>query len=151
MSLHPLIFVVIVFYGLLAQLFSFRVDLSAQLPGVDLCRFGDLLLPVLLLIRAGLDMGPVNENRAGVQHPVIQCLVEDVLKNLTGQLIWKAFAECIVKAIQCQRQRSLSLDPASLYELMSLIEVVGIAGLLGHTFQMCLAIDLDTHFETSLR
>ena len=40
-------------------------------------------------------MGPVNENCAGVQHPVIQCLVEDVLKNLTGQLIWKAFAECI--------------------------------------------------------
>lgn len=53
----------------------------------------------------------------------------------------------IVKAIQRQRQSSLSLDTASLAEIMNLIEVVGIAGLLSHTFQMCLTIDLDTHFE----
>ena len=55
-----MIFVVLIFNGLLTQLFSFLVDLSAQLPGVDFCRFGDLLFLVLLLIRAGLDMGSVN-------------------------------------------------------------------------------------------
>lgn len=47
------------------------------------------------LVGAGFDVGAVNENCAGVQHSVVQCFVEDVLKYLTGQLIWKAFAECI--------------------------------------------------------
>ena len=39
----------------------------------------------------------------------------------------------IVKAIQRQRQSSLSLDTAGLAEVVNLIEVVGIAGLLGNT------------------
>lgn len=90
-----MVFIILIFNGLLAQLFSFRVDLSAKLTRVDLCCLRNLFLLELFLVRAGLDMGPVNENCAGVQHPVIQCLVEDVLKYLTGQLIWKAFAECI--------------------------------------------------------
>ena len=90
-----MVFIILIFNGLLAQLFSFRVDLSAQLPGVDLCCLRNLFLLELFLVGAGFDVGAVNENCAGVQHPVIQCLVEDVLKNLTGQLIWKAFAECI--------------------------------------------------------
>ena len=90
-----MVFIIVIFNGLLAQLFSFRVDLSAQLPGVDPCCLRNLFLLELFLVRAGFDVGAVNENCAGVQHPVIQCLVEDVLKNLTGQLIWKAFAECI--------------------------------------------------------
>ena len=91
----PLIFVVIVFYGLLAQLFSFRVDLSAQLPGVDLCCLRNLFLLELFLVGAGFDMGAVNENCAGVQHSVVQCFVENMLKYLTGQLIREALAECI--------------------------------------------------------
>ena len=53
----------------------------------------------------------------------------------------------IVERVERQRLSGLSLDTASLAEIMNLIEVVGIAGLLGHTFQMCLAINLDTHFE----
>ena len=53
----------------------------------------------------------------------------------------------IVKAIQRQRQGSLALDTAGLAEVVNLIEVVGIAGLLGNTLQMGLAINLDTHFE----
>ena len=57
-----MIFVVLVFNGLLAQLFSFLVDLSAQLSGIDLCRFRNLFLLILLLVGTGLDMGAVNEN-----------------------------------------------------------------------------------------
>ena len=57
-----MIFVVLVFNGLLAQLFSFLVDLSAQLSGIGLCRFRNLFLLILLLVGTGLDMGAVNEN-----------------------------------------------------------------------------------------
>ena len=53
----------------------------------------------------------------------------------------------IIERVERQRLGSLTLDTASLAEIVNLIEVVGIAGLLGYTFQMCLAIDLDTHFE----
>ena len=57
-----MIFVVLLFNGLLAQLFSFLVDLSAQLSGIDLCCFRNLFLLILLLVGTGLDMGAVNEN-----------------------------------------------------------------------------------------
>ena len=40
-------------------------------------------------------MCPVNENCAGVQHPVVQCLVENMLKYLTGQFIRETLAESI--------------------------------------------------------
>ena len=53
----------------------------------------------------------------------------------------------IIERVECQCLGSLTLDTASLAEIVNLIEVVGVAGLLGHTFQMCLAINLDTHFE----
>ena len=90
-----MIFVLLIFNGLLAQLFSFHVDLSAQLPGIDLFRFRNLFLLKLFLVRAGFDMGPVNENCVGVQHLVVQSLVENMLENLTGQLVRKALAEGI--------------------------------------------------------
>ena len=38
-------------------------------------------------------MGAVNENRARVHHLVVECLVENMFKYLTGQLIRKALAE----------------------------------------------------------
>ena len=38
-------------------------------------------------------MGAVNENCARVDHTVIECLVENMFKYLTGQLIRKALAE----------------------------------------------------------
>ena len=61
-----MLFVVPVFKGLLAQPFSFLVDLSAQLSGIDPCRLRDLFLLKLFLVGAGLDMGAVNENCARV-------------------------------------------------------------------------------------
>ena len=88
-----MIFVVLVFNGLLAQLFSFLVDLSAQLSGIDLCRLCNLFLPELFLVGTGLDMGAVNENRARVDHSVIERFVKNMLKNLAAQLVRKALAE----------------------------------------------------------
>ena len=51
----------------------------------------------------------------------------------------------IIERIQSQRLGGLSLDTAGLAQIMYLVEVVGIAGLLGDTFQMGLAINFDTH------
>lgn len=51
----------------------------------------------------------------------------------------------IVEAVQRQRQSSLSLHIASLAEIVDLVEVVRIAGFLGHTLKMCLTIDFNTH------
>ena len=42
--------------------FALRINLSAQLSGIDLCRFRNLFLLILLLVGTGLDMGAVNEN-----------------------------------------------------------------------------------------
>ena len=55
----------------------------------------NLFLLELFLVGAGLDMDPVNENCAGIQHSVVQCFVENMLKYLTGQLIREALAESI--------------------------------------------------------
>ncbi len=76
-----MVFIIVIFDGLLAQLFPFRIDLSAQLPGVDLCCLRNLFLLELFLVRAGFDVGSINEHRTGIQHSVIQCFVEDVLKD----------------------------------------------------------------------
>ena len=64
----------------------FLVDLSAQLSGIDLCRFRNLFLLILLLVGTGLDMGAVNENCVRIDHPMIECLVENMLENLTVRL-----------------------------------------------------------------
>lgn len=90
-----MLFVVPVLKGLLAQPFSFLVDLSAQLSGIDPCRLRNLFLLKLFLVGTGLDMGAVNENCARVHHLVIECLVENMFKNLTGQLIREALTEGI--------------------------------------------------------
>ena len=73
----------------------FLVDLSAQLFGIDLCRFRNLFLLILLLVGSGLDMGAVNENCVRIDHTVIERFVENMLENLTGQLVRKALAEGI--------------------------------------------------------
>ena len=113
-----MIFVVLIFNGLLAQLFSFRVDFSAQLPGVGLCRLCHLFLLKLFLVRAGFDMGPVNENCVGVQYLVVQSLVENMLKYFAGQLIRKALAEGIAhrRKVGNVIQQSIPQKPANLPE-----------------------------------
>ena len=113
-----MIFVLLIFNGLLAQLFSFHVDLSAQLPGIDLCRFRNLFLLILLLVGTGLDMGAVNENCVRIDHTVIECLVENMLENLTGQLVRKALAEGIAhrRKVWNVIQQSIPPKPANLPE-----------------------------------
>lgn len=55
------------------------------------------------------------------------------------------FIDRVEKGIQRQRQSGLSLDITSLAEIVDLVEIVRIAGFLGHTLKMCLAIDFNTH------
>ena len=75
-SLRRIFFVVIlVLNGFLSQLLPLCVYFSAKLPGIDLCRLGDLFLLELLLVCAGFDVGAVNEYCTGVQHFVIQSFV----------------------------------------------------------------------------
>ena len=38
-------------------------------------------------------MGAVNENCVRIDHPMIERLVENMLENLTGQLVRKALAD----------------------------------------------------------
>ena len=54
--------------------------------GIDLCRFRNLFLLILLLVGTGLDMGAVNENCVRIDHTVIEHLVENMLENLTVRL-----------------------------------------------------------------
>ena len=58
-SLHPLgmVFIILIFNGLLAQLFSFLIDLSTKLTRVDLCCLRNLFLLELFLVGAGFDVG----------------------------------------------------------------------------------------------
>ena len=90
-----IIVIVVIFNGLLAQLFALSIDLTAKLSGVDLGCLLHLFLLVLLFVGACLDMGTVNENGAGIDHAVIQCLVKNMLKNLRGQFVRKTLAEGI--------------------------------------------------------
>ena len=92
----------------------FLVDLSAQLSGIDLCRFRNLFLLILLLVGSGLDMGAVNENCVRIDHTVIECLVENMLENLTGQLVRKALAEGIAhrRKVWNVIQQSIPQKPA---------------------------------------
>ena len=73
--------------------FPFLVDLFAQLAGIDLRCLCHLFLLKLFLVGTGLDMGAVNENRARVDHSVIQGFVEDVLENFSSQFVRKTLAE----------------------------------------------------------
>ena len=57
-----MVFIILIFNGLLAQLFSFLIDLSAKLTRVDLCCLRNLFLLELFLVGAGFDVGAVNEN-----------------------------------------------------------------------------------------
>ena len=65
-----IVIVVVIFYGVLPQLFAFSIDLSAQLSGIHFCRFLDLFLLVLVFIGTGFDVGTVNEDCAGIYHSV---------------------------------------------------------------------------------
>jgi hypothetical protein len=57
-----IVIILIIFNGLLTQLFSLCVDLTAQLAGVDFRCFLYLFLLVLLLVGAGFDVGAINED-----------------------------------------------------------------------------------------
>ena len=94
--------------------FALRINLSAQLPGVGLCRLCHLFLLILLLVGTGLDMGAVNENCVRIDHTVIECLVENMLENLTGQLVRKALAEGIAhrRKVWNVIQQSIPQKPA---------------------------------------
>ena len=90
-----LVVVVLIFNRLLSQLFTLCIYFSSQLAGINLCCLGNLFLLELLFICAGFDMGSVNEYCTGIQHPVIQRFVEDMLKDFRCQLIWKTLTEGI--------------------------------------------------------
>ena len=47
------------------------------------------------LVGAGFDVCSVNKYYLGVYHPVIQCLVEYMVKYLYGQFFGKSLAECV--------------------------------------------------------
>ena len=80
--------VVFVFLNrLFPQLLSLRIHFFSQLLSVYLCCLGYLFFLVFLLIRAGLDMRPVDKNCAGIYHSIIQCFVQDMLKNLARQFL----------------------------------------------------------------
>ena len=59
-------------------------------------------------------MGAVNENCARVDHTVIECLVENMFKNLTGQLIRKALAEGVAhrRKVRNILQQAIPQKPA---------------------------------------
>ena len=109
-----MLLIVLIFNGLLAQLFSFLVDLSAQLPGIYLCHLCNPLLLELFLVGTGLDMGAVNENRARVDHSVIQRFVEDVLEDFSSQFVRKTLAESIAhrRKVRDLIQQSIPQKPA---------------------------------------
>ena len=98
--------------------FSLRINLLAQLSGIDLCRFRSLFLLILLLDGTGLDMGAVNENCVRIDHPMIERLVENMLENLTGQLVRKALAEGVAhrRKVWNVIQQSIPQKPANLPE-----------------------------------
>ena len=89
------IIVIAVLNRLLAQLPAFCIYFFPELSGIDLSRFCHLLLLELLLVGAGLDVGSVDENDAGIDHSVVERLVQDMLEDLTGQLLRKPLAEGI--------------------------------------------------------
>lgn len=88
-----LLIVILVLDGLFAQLFVFGIHLGAKLFLLDFGRFGGLLLLELFLVYASLDVGAVDKNGGGVDHLVVDGLVENELENLGGKLGRKAFAE----------------------------------------------------------
>ena len=72
------VFVVLVFFvlnRLLSQLLPLRIYFPPELLGVYLCRLSYFFLLELLLVRTGLDMGSVNENRIWGNHFIVQRLV----------------------------------------------------------------------------
>ena len=105
---------ILIFNGLLTQLFPFLVDLSAQLSGIDLRRLRDLFLPVLFLVGTGLDMSAVNENHARVDHSVIERFVENVLENFTAQLVRETLAKGIAHRCKVRNliQQAIAQKPA---------------------------------------
>ena len=90
-----IIVIIAVLNGLLTQLLAFRIHFFPELSGIDLSRFCDLLLLELLLVGAGLDVGSIDKNNTGIDHAVVERLVQDMLENFTGQLLRKPLAEGI--------------------------------------------------------
>ena len=52
----------------------------------------------------------------------------------------------VVERVKRKRLRCQTFHVAGLAQIVNLIEVVGIAGFLGNTFQTGLSVDFDTHF-----
>ena len=109
-----LVVVILIFNGLLAEFFTLSIYLSSQLTGIYLCCLGNLFFLKLFLVCAGFDVGSINEHRTGIQHSVIQCFVEDVLKDFRCQLIRKPLAEGITHCSKMGNciQQTVSQKPA---------------------------------------
>ena len=90
-----IIVIIAVLNGLLPQLLPFGVHFFPELSGIDLGSFRNLLLLELFLVGTGLDVGSVDEYDTGIHHPVVQCLVQDMLEDLTGQFLREPLAEGI--------------------------------------------------------
>ena len=90
-----IIVIIAVLNRLLAQLPAFCIYFFPELSGIDLSRFCHLLLLVLLLVGAGLDVGSIDKNNTGIDHAVVERLVQDMLEDFTGQIFWESSAEGI--------------------------------------------------------
>ena len=109
-----LVIILTFFYRLFAQLLPLGIYLLPQLLRVYFCCFGYLLFLEFLLVRTRLDVRSVNEHQTGIHHPVIQGFVENMFKDLIGQLLRKPFAECITHRCKMRDliQKPISEKPA---------------------------------------
>ena len=89
------VIIVVIFYGLFSKLFPLLIYLLVKLFRVNLCCLCHFLFLVFLLIGTGFDMRSVYKNHAGIYHPVIQSLIQNVLKDLAAQFLRKTLAEGI--------------------------------------------------------
>ena len=104
-SASTFIIVIMILNRLLSQLFPLCIYFFPKLRFIYFCGFSHLLFLKFLLICASLDMRTVNEYHAGVQYPIVESFVENMLKYFTGQLRWKTVAERI--AYRCKMGNSI--------------------------------------------
>ena len=105
--------VILVFDGFLPQLLPFRVHFFPKLLCINLCCLGDVLLLELLLVCTCLDVRSIHEDYLRVDHPVIQCFVQNMRKNFLCQFFRKPFAERIAYCCEVWDfvQQSISQKP----------------------------------------
>ena len=90
-----IVVIIFVLNGLLAQLLTLCVDFLPELSRIDLRDLCHPLFLELLFVGTRFDMGSVNKDNTGVYHAVVQCFVQNMLKDLGAQLRWKSSAKGI--------------------------------------------------------